>query len=175
MGARWPAPAVVETARLRLEPLRAADAEEMAGVLGDPALHGFTGGRPATVDELRRAYALQAVGHSPGGEQGWLNWIVRDGTGAVGYVQATLAGDPAVADLAWVIGTAYQGRGYAREAAAGMVGWLREQGMVELAAYIHPEHRASIRVAEHLGLRPTGEIADGEMRWTSRPGSVAGA
>jgi RimJ/RimL family protein N-acetyltransferase len=167
MGTRWPAPAPIETARLRLEPLRVADAEEMAGVLADPALHEFTGGRPSTADELRRAYALQAVGHSPGGDQAWLNWIVRDAGRAVGYVQATLDGDPVAADVAWVIGTAHQGRGYAREAAAGMAGWLREQGVAELAAYIHPDHHASIRVAEHLGLRPTGEIADGEVRWTS--------
>jgi RimJ/RimL family protein N-acetyltransferase len=50
-----------------------------------------------------------------------------------------------------------------------MAGWLRERGVAELSAYIHPDHRASNRVAEHLGLRPTAEIADGEVRWTSRP------
>jgi RimJ/RimL family protein N-acetyltransferase len=169
MGATWPVPAPIETARLRLDPLRVQDAAEMAAVLGDPALHEFIGGQPSTVDELRRAYALQSVGHSPSGDQGWLNWVVRDADGAVGTVQATLDGDPATADVAWVIGTPYQGRGYAREAAAGMAGWLRGQGVAELAAYIHPGHRASIRVAEHLALRPTDEIADGEVRWTSGP------
>ena len=41
-----PPAAPVATPRLRLVPLRVADAEEMAMVLGAPSLYGFTGGEP---------------------------------------------------------------------------------------------------------------------------------
>jgi hypothetical protein len=40
------------SARLTMSPLRAEGADEMFAVLNDPALHEFTGGQPATLDEL---------------------------------------------------------------------------------------------------------------------------
>jgi RimJ/RimL family protein N-acetyltransferase len=165
----WPAAEPIHTARLTLEPLRPDHADEMAAVLGDESLHTFIGGRPATVDELRARYAAQAVGRSPDGGQGWLNWVVRrrDTGAAVGTVQATLTAGPAgtLAELAWVIGVGHQGRGYAREAAAGAVGWLTGRGVRRFVAHVHPEHSASAGVAESVGLRPTDVLVDGEVRW----------
>lgn len=163
---KWPAAEVIETARLTLEPLRVEHAEEMAPALGDPALHEFIGGEPATVEELRERYRRQVVGHSPDGTEGWLNWVVRHrASGApVGTVQATLTGDGA--EVAWVIATTHQRRGYAGEAATAMAEWLRRRGVRVLTAYVHPEHRASARVAERLGLAATEQQVDGEVRWT---------
>jgi RimJ/RimL family protein N-acetyltransferase len=168
----WPAAPTLRTERLVLEPLSVDHAEEMASLLADSALHAFTGGRPATPEELRHRYARQAGGGSPDGAHRWLNWIVRlEQTGAaVGTVQATVGGGehgPAVAELAWVIAATHQGHGYATEAAAGMARWLREQGTTVLAAHIHPGHEASMHVAGALGLTPTDEVLDGEIRWTA--------
>jgi RimJ/RimL family protein N-acetyltransferase len=168
-----PAAPTLRTERLVLEPLRVDHAEEMAPLLADPALHAFTGGRPATLEELRHRYARQAGGRSPDGAQRWLNWIVRlEQTGAaVGTMQATVGGGergPAVAELAWVMAATHQGHGYAIEAAAGMARWLREQGTTVLAANIHPDHEASMHVARALGLAPTEEVVNGEVRWTAR-------
>jgi RimJ/RimL family protein N-acetyltransferase len=169
----WPVAEVIETARLTLEPLRVEHATELAEVLDDPALHEFIGGRPATVAELRHRYERQAVGHSPDGREGWLNWVVRRraGAAAVGTVQATLTRHSGrlCAELAWVVGTAHQRTGYATEAAAGMAGWLRDRGTQVLTAHVHPDHRASIRVAERLGLTATAVVVDGETRWTTDP------
>ena len=63
------------TERLLLAPLVPGDADEMAGVLADPALHRFTGRRPATLQELRTRYAALAAG-SGRPEEVWRNWIV---------------------------------------------------------------------------------------------------
>ena len=52
----------IHTPRLVLSALRVEDAEEMVAVLGDPALHEFIGGQPATVAELRARYARLAAG-----------------------------------------------------------------------------------------------------------------
>ena len=52
----WPQEAVVRTARLRVEPMRVAHAEEMAVVLGDPGLYAVMGGAPPTATELRSRY-----------------------------------------------------------------------------------------------------------------------
>ncbi|MFG2101411.1 GNAT family N-acetyltransferase [Micromonospora echinaurantiaca] len=168
----WPAAEIIGTERLVLEPLRVDHAAELAPLLNDPVLHEYIGGRPATPDELRERYRRQVTGRSPDGSQGWLNWVVRhrDTGAAVGTVQATLRldGDRPVAELAWVIAAPQQGRGYAGEATAGMVGWLEGHGVQALLAHVHPDHRASARVAERLGLRATEVVVDGEIRW-ARP------
>jgi RimJ/RimL family protein N-acetyltransferase len=165
----WPAPEPIETARLTLEPLRVEHAAEMVEVLSAPALYEFTGGAPPSLERLRARYARQAVGRSPGGSQGWLNWAARerDSGIAVGTVQATLTTrDGCIqAELAWVIGAARQRRGYATEAAGAMVRWLRTHGANAIAAHIHPDHEASMGVARRLGLAPTTVIEDGETRW----------
>ena len=64
----------------------------MAALLDDAGLHEFIGGQPETLEQLRSRYARLVVGTSVDGEQGWLNWMVRDRrTGAaVGAVQATV-------------------------------------------------------------------------------------
>jgi RimJ/RimL family protein N-acetyltransferase len=158
----------IETERVSLEPLRVEHAAEMASVLDDPGLHRFTGGRPDTPGELRARYERWERGAPPGSGEAWLNWIVREQAAgvAVGTVQATVRG-PA-AEVAWVVGSAHQGRGYAKEAAAAMVDWLRAHGVRSVAANVHPEHMASMAVARHIGLAPTGAIAgDGEARWST--------
>jgi RimJ/RimL family protein N-acetyltransferase len=151
-------------------PLRGADdAEELQPVLDDPALHEFIGGEPATLPELQRRFDAMAAGSGRAGEQ-WLNWVVRlsDGGNAIGTVQATvIAADPATTEalVAWVIGTGFQGRGYASEAAAALVEWLRQHGVDSVAAHIHPDHAASGAVAARAGLAPTDRVVDGEIEW----------
>jgi RimJ/RimL family protein N-acetyltransferase len=133
-------------------------------------LHEFIGGRPLGLDELRDRYERLVVGWSPDGHERWLNWVVRELTSglAVGVVQATVTpGAPQQAQLAWTIAVGFQGRGYAREAAAAVAGWLTRRGVGELIAHIHPDHVASSRAADSLGLAPTQEIVAGELRWSS--------
>jgi RimJ/RimL family protein N-acetyltransferase len=169
-AAPWPRAAALSTKRLALEPLRPGHARELAPVLDDPALHAYTGGRPATEEELRARFTRQAAGHSPDGTEGWLNWVARDrATGEpVGLVQATIAEDAdrtRTAALAWVVATSRQGEGLATEAARAAMDWLRERGVARFAANIHPDHAASAAVARHLGLAPTDALSDGEVRW----------
>ncbi|MFJ9027328.1 GNAT family N-acetyltransferase [Streptomyces sp. NPDC102274] len=183
--------AVIDTERLTLLPLRIAYAEEMAAVLSDPALYAYTGGAPPTVEELRSRYARQVAG-SPDPEVVWCNWMIgirqeaQEGRRSaessvessveffagslVGYVQATIGpdGDGRTAEIAWVVGTAWQGRGIATEAARGLVRWLKGQGVRSLVAHVHPDHGASAAVAAAVGLTPTGERHDGEVRWRRR-------
>jgi len=149
----------------------------MAVVLADPALYGFTGGEPPTLDALRRRYAAQVTGASPDGAERWLNWIVRlapddggDAPGpAIGFVQATVTGAGRRADIAWVIGVRWQGQGHAAEAAAALVAWLRASGVSTITAHVHPDHVASARVAARAGLVATDAFEDGERVWRLGP------
>lgn len=171
--ARWPQDAVLRTARLRVEPVRVGHAEEMAAVLGDPALYAITGGTPPSAAELAARYRRWERPSSDDGREGWLNWVVlRDADGtAVGTVQATVtaAAQGLAADVAWVVGVPFQGHGYATEAAAAVVGWLVEHGVPDVQAHIAPEHLSSEAVARRIGMRATGGFRDdGEQRWRYR-------
>lgn len=150
-----------------LRRLRIDDAHKMTAVLADSALYTFTGGQPPAEVDLERRFAIKAPGRSPSGAETWLNYIVTLGTeqAAVGYVQATIPADTTTADVAWVIGTLWQGRGIATAAMTRFLDILRDHRITELIAHIHPDHTASRRVAERLGMTRTGEIVDGEERW----------
>lgn len=156
------------SARLDLLPLRAGHADEMARVLADPALHAFTGGRPDTAGELRARYTRVLAG-SPDPAVSWLNWVLRlrDEGCLTGYVQATISPGAAgpEAEIAWVVGTPWKGRGLAGEAARALTGWLDSRGVRTVVAHIHPDHHASASVARACGLTPTGHLQDGERRW----------
>ncbi|TDC64967.1 N-acetyltransferase [Actinomadura sp. GC306] len=178
----------IRTQRLVLEPLAVHHADEMDAVLDDPRLHRYIGGEPLSTDELRAHYAHLVAGPAPFHQECWLNWIVRryrDGQ-AIGYVRATVtpaapgfAVAPAstgstvtpgparlFASVAWVIGTPYQGFGFATEAARALLGWLRDSGVHDIVATVHPDNRPSAAVAAKLGLHRTGETTpDDEDVW----------
>jgi RimJ/RimL family protein N-acetyltransferase len=146
----------------------------MAVVLGHPALYEFTGGRPPSVAALTDLYGRQTRGRSADSTEEWSNWVVRVGGTAVGYVQATVQTDGHTdghAEVAWVIGVPWQGRGYATAATLAMLDLLRDRGVTDVAAYVRPGHTASEAVAARVGLVPTGkQDPDGEQLWTSDDG-----
>ena len=138
-------------------------------VLDDARLHEFTGGSPLSAEALTARFERLAKRGSQDGDQLWGNWVLRsrETWSAVGLVQATLpAAGPGAgpAEVAWVVATAAQGRGYAKEAARSLADRLSESGW-SVAAYIHPGHLASQHVARAAGMVRTDEARDGEQRW----------
>ena len=158
----------ITTERLDLLPLRVEHAAEMAAVLGDPALHTFIGGTPESPEGLLARYERWVAGPSDPSVS-WLNWVVslRAEVRLTGTVQATITPDPlgSVAEVAWVIGSSWQGRGIATEAAQGLVAWLEGKADV-IIAHVHPDHAASAAVAAACGLAATEHVEDGEIRWS---------
>ncbi|MEU5683783.1 GNAT family N-acetyltransferase [Streptomyces venezuelae] len=165
-------PTDFRTDRLDLVPLRVEHADEMAAVLGDPALHTFIGGAPDDVEALRARYRRMLAG-SPDPGVSWCNWVLRlraeDRPGLVGTVQATVTPE-GLAEIAWVVGTPWQGRGFASEAARGLVEWLARRHVRTVVAHVHPDHAASAAVARSAGLAATDVVQDGEIRWEARLG-----
>jgi RimJ/RimL family protein N-acetyltransferase len=157
----------LRTARLALMPLTVEIASEMVAVLADTRLYTFTGGEPPTLSHLKSRYQAQTAGSNDPNEI-WHNWIIVVGETSrpVGFVQTTIEDD--TADVAWVVGTPWQGKGIAREAASAMCAWLIEQGTTRITAHIHPEHIASEAVARSVGLHRTDNAdEDGEVIWSS--------
>jgi len=156
--------------RLYLTPIKAAHAQVMFPILADRRLYTFTGDEPPESERaLRARYRKFESRQSPDKSQLWLNWLVSitESDTAIGYVQATVS--EFSADIAWVTGTKWQRRGFASEAATGLVGWLSASEMPLIRALISPNHKASQKVAGNAGLTNSNLIEANEDVWVFRP------
>jgi RimJ/RimL family protein N-acetyltransferase len=147
--ARTPQP----TERLAFRPMTGNDLDDMAALLGDPAVMRYYP-RPKTRDEAR----------------GWIDWnqrLYRDegyglwvielrGTGEfVGDCGLTPQQVDGVTELeiGYHVRTGLQGRGLATEAAAACRDFARDVlGATRLVAIIRPDNVPSQRVATKIGL-----------------------
>lgn len=154
----------LQTSRLVLDPHTPDDLDDAAALYGDAAVMARIGVGPSTREEswhrLLRYIAHWAV-------MGFGHWTVRDAAtgrylGDVGLMESRRATRPVfegTPEAAWAFVPAAQGRGYAAEAAAAMLGWADAQGIGRTVAMIAPANEPSIRLAERLGYARAGEVA----------------
>jgi RimJ/RimL family protein N-acetyltransferase len=158
-SARREAPAILDTARLRLRPFRESDWDAYAAICADAEVMRYLGtGATLSRDDSWRAIAGM-LGHWQ--LRGYGMWAVEsreDGAfvGRVGFLDPP--GWPGF-ELGWVLGRAHWGRGYATEAARAALdcafSTLRRDRVIHL---IRPGNAPSIRVAARLGARRAGEL-----------------
>lgn len=143
---------VLETPRLRLEPLEPRHAPLLFEQLQDHRLYKYyAGAPPSTVEELWERYAQLATRRSRDGSETWLNWAVRTRRGLyVGKLQATIAANGR-ATIGYDIFTPYQRRGYGKEALQAMLRFLIDCGVRRCAAVVDVDNVASVRLLESLG------------------------
>jgi RimJ/RimL family protein N-acetyltransferase len=163
----------IKTLRLSLDPMMASHASAMFPILSDQKLYKFTRDDPPESEKsLGERYRYLEGRQSPDKAQLWLNWLVHledDGT-PIGYVQATVS--ETHADIAWLIGSLWQGNGYASEAALAMVQWLGENAVKTIRARINSDHLASQRVAENAGLSKSDLVEDEEDVWVLKVAEI---
>jgi ribosomal-protein-alanine N-acetyltransferase len=74
-------------------------------------------------------------------------------------------------EIGWGVSPEYQKRGIATEAARAVIEWaFSQEGVKRVTATIPEDNVASIRVAEHLGMNPTGEKRRGLPVWALTQG-----
>ena len=114
----------IQSERAVLVALRAADADDLVGLLEEPQLREWL--RAEDVGELRDRFSAWESRRSPDGSELWLNWVVRDNSGgrALGWVQATVRGDAAT--VAYAILPEERGAGAAADAVRALVRWLHD-------------------------------------------------
>ena len=143
----------VATARLRIAPLIAADAEAVRTLTDDPAITG-------AVDFLPEPFTLKDARRLIGSEKAIADRFlgVRDASGAlVGIVGTHLRGEQAV-EIGYWIGGAFRGQGFGAEAVAGIVALLRRRFPHRLiVAECRPENTASCGLLRKAGFRDTGD------------------
>ena len=168
MASRVPPMHSLHSARLQLEPQLQAHADEMFGVLSDPAIYRFENQPPASLAWLQQRFARLESRLSGDGSEWWLNWVLRlrpgrrdapdlpGGPGAlIGYVQASLhigADGRPQAWVAYVLASAHWQQGLATEAVAAMLDELAgPYGVRRALAVFKRDNQRSASLLQRLG------------------------
>jgi RimJ/RimL family protein N-acetyltransferase len=139
----------IRTARLVLEPLTVAHAPAMFEVLRDPLIYTYLDfGPPPSLKHLQRVYATLERRVSPDGNEQWLNWIVVREGAPIGLVQATISANGC--EVAYLLGSAHWGHGYAFEAMTAMLAHIGDQ---KFFANVDEGNERSLRLLRRLGIR----------------------
>jgi RimJ/RimL family protein N-acetyltransferase len=123
----------------------------------DASVTKYMGGKPLTREECWTKF-LRYVGHWS--VFGFGYWVVEERetaefVGEVGFGNFKRDLEPSIGtipELGWILTPTRHGRGYATEAAQAALGWGRKHfDSTGFACLIHPDNRASIRVAMKCG------------------------
>jgi [ribosomal protein S5]-alanine N-acetyltransferase len=153
------APLRVDTERLVLRQFTVADHPAYARLMADPEVTQFLGTGAAIPPEVAWRSLSGMLGHWQ--MLGYGIWGVerkQDGAlvGQAGFIDAP--GWPGF-ELAYMLGKAYWGNGYAREAAAAALRVAREELKRDrVISLIRPLNTASIRLAQALGAQREGSV-----------------
>lgn len=148
----------LQTERLTLRAFAAADVGPMHWLMQDPEVMQFVGDRrvPGEQDSWRAVAGW--LGHWA--LRGYGQWAIEDResgelVGRAGVINPQ--GWPG-AEVGYLLGKRWWGRGFATEAARAAVDWaFIERDFDRLLSLIDPENAASVRVAERLGETLRGE------------------
>jgi RimJ/RimL family protein N-acetyltransferase len=160
--------AILETRRLRLREFRPDDLDELAALMADDEQMRFYPG-PRT---RREAQAWLDRNRSLYEQHGFGFWLIesRSASAFLGYCGIRpfeLEGAPRT-EIGWHTTKTSWNQGIATEAAVG----VRDLAVTrfpepQLLALIHPDHLASRRVAEKIGMRENGAaIVEGDRYLT---------
>jgi RimJ/RimL family protein N-acetyltransferase len=174
------------TERLVLEPLGAEHAPGLFTALDDARVGAYIGGPDVTTLEALE-HRIRRLHEGPPADrldERWVNIAVilgtnpaEDPTGdrpvigpVIGRLEATVHDD--WAEIAYLLGPAYWGAGYATEAVGWFLGHLERP---ELWAAVHPANEPSRRLLQRLRFervdaptRPVSSYDDGDLAWVWR-------
>jgi ribosomal-protein-alanine N-acetyltransferase len=150
---------VLQTERLRLRELGAADADFVLELLTDPDFVRFIGDRGVHDLESAKSYIASGpqASYAQHGHGLWLAEIAATGepAGMCGLVRRASLDRP---DLGYAWLPRFRGRGYAAEAAAAVLEFgLTTLRLSRVLAIVTPDNAPSRRLLEKLGMQSEGE------------------
>ena len=146
----------LETDRLKLRMWREQDFEPYAEMCADPEIMRYLGGKTLNRLEAWRHMAF-LIGHWD--LLGYGHWAVEEKAsgafaGRVGFLNPA---DWPGFEIGWTLGRTFWGKGYATEAARRALQFgFDDLNRSHVISLIHPDNKASIRVAERLGEKLEG-------------------
>lgn len=143
-----------ETERLVVRHFGPDDLDAFAELCADPAVMRYVGdGTPLPRSEVERWIAVCQAKYADRG-YGTSAVFEKATDRFIGYCGVVRAPGNDFDELIYVYHVDTWGRGYATEAARGMIDYVFSRTSLErIYATIHPENRASTKVAEKLGFR----------------------
>jgi len=148
----------LETERLVLRMFRESDTDAYAEMVSDPEVRRFLGGgKPVERAEAWRNMAM-ILGHWH--LRGYGMWAVEERASGemVGRVGCWRPEGWPGLEVGWTLRRRFWGRGYATEAARASIDYaFKALGQTRVISLIDPDNVNSIRVAERLGEKPSGE------------------
>ncbi|MEO0359904.1 MAG: GNAT family N-acetyltransferase [Pseudomonadota bacterium] len=148
-------PDEIETERLKLRPLRAADAGPMALYAGDRRVAEMLEHLPHPYPPGAAEAFIERVAKGKADEHVWAMDATKIGSAEfVGVIGVKTAQDPP--QLGYWVGPPFWNTGYASEAARAVVAAAREAGAAALDARIVAANEASAHVLTNAGFRETG-------------------
>jgi RimJ/RimL family protein N-acetyltransferase len=150
-------PPPITTARLRLRARTLADLEPIVEMDADPTVRQFIGG-PLDRDTHREEVRRRIVEGRPEPHASWaVEW--RDHPGFIGLCHLSHSEEAGLTQIGWRLHPSAWGQGVATEAARAVLERaFRPIGLPTIVALIAPENRASIRVAEKIGMTQAGMV-----------------
>ncbi|NID15147.1 GNAT family N-acetyltransferase [Luteibacter yeojuensis] len=154
----------METARLQLRPVRAADATRLFAIYGDLATQRFNPAGP--LPDQAAADQLLARWLTDWAELGFGQWAVSehgapDHILGFGGLSRLAYGERTLPNMGYRFAVEAWGRGLATELARAAVAWaFGPLALDEVYGLVRPTHTASIRVLEKVGMTKIGTLND---------------
>ena len=152
--------------RIHLDALHEDDFQPLYEIQSDPAVCRSLLYEPRSREKVAEVLARDAAATHLEKPGDYLQPAIRDADGRfIGTMYFELKSvDDRTAEIGWLVAPAFQGRGFAGEA-AGMLLELAfgELGLHRVIAELDPRNAASVRVCERLGMRKEGHFV--EQMW----------
>jgi ribosomal-protein-alanine N-acetyltransferase len=150
---------VLETERLLFRPLTQADLDDLAALYADPDVMRYLGG-PRSKEEVQRVLneyirEFQIYGHS------FFATILKEDQRFIGHcgLLHQEVEEQQEVELAYVLARPYWKQGLALEGAQALKDYgLQKLGLPQLISLIPPDNRASIHIAEKIGMQHTRDV-----------------
>ena len=157
---------ILETQRMRLEPLLPQHAALLYLPLQDPRLYSFIPvDPPISIVALETRYIKLLDRKSPTANELWLNWALRtkETSQYIGLLEATIFSD-ATAKLAYMIFPDYWHQGYGREGCKEVLNYLFQNYQIEkVITEIDTRNTRSLRLVETLGFHKARYFKDADF------------
>lgn len=151
---------ILNSARLRLEPLMVSHTETMFEAFQDPQLYTWIRlGPPPDLEEFRKGIEFLEKRLSKDRSEYWLNWMCFDSASGelIGKVEASMDRKTRHTYLAYFVFRPHWKKGYAKEACATVIEHLFDRWQVsKIIIEMDTRNTASFRLAESLGAKRVG-------------------
>lgn len=151
----WDFAAPLQTERLVLRRLAESDVDDVLAWMGDPEVARYQLYEPRSRAEVEEHIAKAVAATRLAEKHDWVEFAIELDGRVIGLIYFTISSvDDRTGEIGWALTRAYQGRGYAAEAASAVLDLaFGELRLHRVTAELDPRNEASIALCLRLGMR----------------------